>query len=230
MGWTDASEGGATSASGELRAPLPRVRDVVLPAAAEEGPGARAAARRAAPRARDRRHLPAADRAREPLLPGGAAAPVRRVLLVRSHERGTAAQHRAAEGHAGDLSLRRVVAFCGRDAVERARRRGDAEAQLEPVPARVLDLYPLSRALVLLDTHGLGLVEPNGLPADMDFDGVAGVDLEQRLVARLRHAVELERREPGPALASEAFEERLPFLRDDLPHDHAMPAASSVPA
>src|SRR5438105_10333171 len=132
MGWTDASEGGATSASGELRAPLPRVRDVVLPAAAEEGPGARAAARRAAPRARDRRHLPAADRAREPLLPGGAAAPVRRVLLVRSHERRAAAQ-RAAQGDAGDLSLRPLVPLGGRDAVERAGRRGDAEAQLEPV-------------------------------------------------------------------------------------------------
>src|SRR5438270_5161100 len=124
MGWTDASEGGATSASGELRAPLPRVRDVVLPAAAEEGPGARAAARRAAPRARDRRHLPAADRAREPLLPGGAAAPVRRVLLVRSHERGTAAQHRAAEGHAGDLSLRRL-GILKRRGNGRPRERGD---------------------------------------------------------------------------------------------------------
>src|SRR5205085_2750725 len=123
-----------------------------------------------------------------------------------------------------------LVPLGGRDAVERARRRGDAEAQLEPVPARVLDLYPLSRAFVLLDTHGLGVVEPNGLPADMDFDGVAGGDLEQRLVARLRHAVELEGREPGAALASEALVERLPFLRDDLPHDHAMPAASSVPA
>ena len=73
-----------------------------LPAAARAS-RARGRARRAgatAARARHRRDLPAGDRAREPLLPGVAARPVRRVRLVR---RDRARSRRSASSHADRL-------------------------------------------------------------------------------------------------------------------------------
>ena len=80
---------------------------------------ARASARGAAPAARDRRHLPARDRAPEPLLPRAPAAPVRRADPPRRDARAGAARpagrRRRRGGRAArDLSLgrlrRRVVA------------------------------------------------------------------------------------------------------------------------
>ena len=62
------------------------------------------------PRTGDRRHLPAGDRAPEPLFPGGPPLAVRRVHLVRRDPRGHAARRAGGRGggDAGDVSVRVV--------------------------------------------------------------------------------------------------------------------------
>jgi protein-L-isoaspartate(D-aspartate) O-methyltransferase len=68
--------------------------------------GAVVCAAPAAARARDRRHLPPGNGAAEPLLPRLAAAPVRRIHLVRPDPRGKRPRHRSRRGHAGHFSVR----------------------------------------------------------------------------------------------------------------------------
>ena len=76
LGRAGEDQAGAPGACRELRAAVPGVPRALVPAPAAERCGVAPPVARAAARARDRRRLPSADRACQPLLPSGAAAPV----------------------------------------------------------------------------------------------------------------------------------------------------------